>query len=446
MITIKELSYSFHLSNDKNKTKKARQIARNSKTNTTSFNNNAIQNYQQLSKVDKHNLRKYDEEKNLINTIYGTSSLVNDVKDLYKTTFDKSKADYNNKQTRNDRKIDNYFEHISNDNKHDLACEIIVELGNMDFWSDKNDSYKNKMVDVYKEQVDYLQEIVPDFKIANATIHFDEFSPHLHIVGVPIKDGNKNGMSIQVGKCSIFTKESLTNMQDKMRLKCITSFNEIYKTNYILKDKEKGRNNDILVSNMDNYKELKTKQKENEKLLNVIDNKVKNLSNNSNDISSILENLKVNKINKNNYTISNEEISKIKDYINKSKDVSKDIKDSNKLIVTMNKLEKDLLYHDNEIKELNRRVSVRDEFIDDLRYKLGKAYNEIDELEEQVSKLEEIVDYFKDLWEKFIKFLNDKFFDSNDYDEIINELQDEDILNQKDIDYIYSKEKDDFEL
>ena len=71
-----ELSYSLHLSNDKNKSKKARRTAKTNDTNTTSFNNNAIQNHQQLSKVDKHNLRKYDEEQELICTIKGTSSIV----------------------------------------------------------------------------------------------------------------------------------------------------------------------------------------------------------------------------------------------------------------------------------------------------------------------------------------------------------------------------------
>lgn len=58
---IEELAYSFHLGNDKNKTKKARQVARESKTGTTSFNNNGIQNTQTLSKADRHNYRKYDD-------------------------------------------------------------------------------------------------------------------------------------------------------------------------------------------------------------------------------------------------------------------------------------------------------------------------------------------------------------------------------------------------
>lgn len=47
------------------------------------------------------------------------------------------------------------------------------------------------MTEVFKEQILDLEEVVPNFKIANATIHFDESSPHLHIVGVPFKDGMK---------------------------------------------------------------------------------------------------------------------------------------------------------------------------------------------------------------------------------------------------------------
>lgn len=43
--------------------------------------------------------------------------------------------------------------------------------------SDKNKRYRFKMVDVYNEQVKELMKIVPDFKIANATIHFGETSP-----------------------------------------------------------------------------------------------------------------------------------------------------------------------------------------------------------------------------------------------------------------------------
>lgn len=59
---------------------------------------------------------------------------------------------------------------------------------------DFDDKFTHKMEETFKEQILDLEEVVPNFKIANATIHFDESSPHLHIVGVPFKDGLKNGM------------------------------------------------------------------------------------------------------------------------------------------------------------------------------------------------------------------------------------------------------------
>ena len=213
-----ELSYSLHLGNDKNKSKKARRSVKNTETGTTSLSNNAIQNHQQLSKVDKHNLRKYDEEQELICMIKGTSFIIEDTKNLYLDLFEDARIKYNEKQNRNDRKIKNYFNHISNDNKRDLACEIIIELGDMDFWGDKDDKFKKKMIEAFKEQISDLEEVVPNFKIANATIHFDESSPHLHIVGILFKDGMKNGMEKQVGKSDVFNKVILKEIQDKMRV------------------------------------------------------------------------------------------------------------------------------------------------------------------------------------------------------------------------------------
>ena len=118
-------------------------------------------------------------------------------------------------------KIDNYFNKIANDTKHDLACEIVIELGNMEYWDEKSLEYKYGMTQVFEQQLEDIQEIVPDFYIANATIHFDEHSPHMHIVGVPVKENCKTGLSRQVGKTSIFTKESLVIIQDKMRKKYI---------------------------------------------------------------------------------------------------------------------------------------------------------------------------------------------------------------------------------
>lgn len=431
-----ELSYSLHLSNDKNKSKKARKSVKNTETGTTSLSNNAIQNHQQLSKVDKHNLRKYDEEQELICTIKGTSSIVEDTKSLYLELFEDARIKYNSKQIRNDRKIENYFNHISNDNKRDLACEIIIELGDMDFWTDKDDKFKHKMTEVFKEQILDLEEVVPNFRIANATIHYDESSPHLHIVGVPFKDGMKNGMEKQAGKSDVFTKISLKEIQDKMRVYCINSFNRIYRLNYTLKEKEEGRNVDINVANMNEYKKFKREQEKYKKQLKELNDKADDLQNKSNEINNIIDNLKSTITNKNNFTISNENVEKIKKYIEQTNNTTSNLKDSNAINIVLQKYEDDLREHSNEVRNLKKKIKTREDRIEELEYDLDNANDTIYELEDKVSKLEETLNYFKELWSKFIKFLQDKFFFSNKYDDFIDELYDEDIIDDNELDII----------
>ena len=185
---VQELAYSIHLGSDKNRSKVAKKVAKGNGSSTTSFSNNAIQNAQQLSKVNKHNLRDYDHKTDDIQVVYGTNDLYKDVQNLYQKEFLQAQLEYDNKQTRADRKIGDYFNHISRNSNRDLACELIIELGDMNFWQDKTQEYCYKMVQVYKEQLQDFVTAVPQFKIANAVIHFDETSPHLHIIGIPIKE------------------------------------------------------------------------------------------------------------------------------------------------------------------------------------------------------------------------------------------------------------------
>lgn len=309
-----ELAYSIHLGSDKNRTTKAKKTAKNNSSGETSFSNNGIQNATQLSKVNKHNLRDYDNYKEEICVIYGSDNLYQDVQDLYFRKFEQARIEYNEKQTREDRKIKDYFKHISQDKQKDLACEFIIELGDMDFWNNKNDYYKRGMVQVYTEQVEDLMRIVPEFKVANAVIHFDETSPHMHIVGVPIKEDYKRGMRKQPAKSKVFTKESLQKIQDEMRICCIKSYNKVYCENSLLKQKKKGRNRDIDVKDMCNYRKIKKQLKQKEQKLTEANTQTKKLDNTSNDINTILDNLKPTLMNKNNMVISNEDVQKIKNY------------------------------------------------------------------------------------------------------------------------------------
>ena len=299
------------------------------------------------------------------------------------------------------------------------------------------------MVDVFKEQAQDLENVVLNFKIANATIHFDESSPHLHIVGVPFKDGMKNGMEKQVGKSDVFTKISLVNIQDKMREYCISSFNRIYNLNYSLKDKKEGRNIDINVANMNEYKKFKREQEKYKKELKELNNRTDELKNKSNEINDIIDNLKPTIMNKNNFTISTDDLNKIKNYIEQTNDTTSNLKDANDINVILNKYEDDMREHSNEVRNLNKKIQTRDERISDLENRLDFANDTIDMLEDKVDKLQEALNYFKELWNKFIKFLQNKFFSTNKYDDIIDELHEEEIIDDGDLGIIQNGSKDD---
>lgn len=461
VIFIQKLAYSFHIGNDKNKSKRSRKTIKNGIVTDKVFNNNAIQNAQALSKVNKHNLRKYDDKVELIEIIYGTNNLYEDVKKLYAKEFDEARKEYNEKQTRNDRKIEDYFSHISSNAKNDLACEIIIELGNMEFWKDKEDSYKRKMTEVFKEQIQDLERIVPSFKVANAVVHYDEASPHLHIVGVPVKDRNKNGMKKQVGKSTIFTKESLREIQDTLRIYCKESFNKIYNTNIELLEKLDGRNEDIPINNMNKqYTYFKKHADRSRERLVHVNNQTQDTLSKSNEVKEIISNLKPTKISKNNYVISEEDKNIIYDFAKKvdiSVEEIKNIDDLNSLIDDFNYNIKNRM---NEVDELHLQLNEKNKKIRALENQnvkkqdtIAEQRKEISSLETEVSRLEKIIQAWQEFWKKILDFLQDKLFnyktENKIYEQVINEMIDDNILNDEEIDYIqndyYKNKKDDLE-
>ena len=102
----------------------------------------------------------------------------------------------------------------------------------------------------------------------------------------------------QVGKSKIFTKTSLTEIQDKMRNACIKSYNKFYEVNTRLKEKQKGRNQDINVRDMSNYREIKKQLAKKEQKLEKANTQTKALDNTSKDIDKILGSLKPTKLKK----------------------------------------------------------------------------------------------------------------------------------------------------
>ena len=408
-----KLAYSFYLGSDKNKSKLAKKVSKGNVSGTTSFSNNAIQNAKGLSKVNKHNLRDYDNQRERITTIYGTNDIVEDVKQVYLDEFEQARIEFNNKQTRNDRKIVNYFQKVC-DSQNDIACEIIIELGDMDFWQDKDNEYRYKMTDVYNEQIQELLKLLPSFKVANATIHYDETSPHMHVIGVPVIENCKRGMKKQVGKSQLFTKNLLSETQDKMRNACIKSYNKFYDVDSKLKTKQKGRNQDINVNEMGNYREMKKKLEKQKQKLENTNKQTKKLDNTSKDISQILDNLKSPLLDKNNKLISNENIENIKNYIENVNNVTQTVRSVNDLNVAIENFEFYTLEVGQENRSLQYQIEQKDEVIEKLNDKLSAKEKIINKLQEEKESLKAQLQKFKGFWHSLMSHFHKRITYDND--------------------------------
>ena len=392
---MEKLAYSLHLGSDKNRKSSSKKLAKQNASGTTSMSNNAIQNATTLSRVDKHNYRKYDDRQDEIVIVRGTTSLYNDVKELYKFEFEEARLEYNEKQKRDDRKINDYFSNISNDKKHDLACEIIIELGNKKYWDTKDMNFKKKMTEVYKKQVEDLELLVPNFKVASAIIHYDETSPHMHIVGIPIKEKSKYGMSKQVGKSDVFTKLSLIKLQDEMRSLCIEEFNKEYGLNNILKKKRPGRNDDINVKNMGNYMEMQEQLERHQENLEKANQSSTELKEKTSDIKELVRDLKNVPLSKTNYILKEEEKNKLIDYIDKVDKTNIDYQTIQELSVTLVDVDEELEENREKIKVLEENNNAKDTRIRTLEKRIKEKDNEIDNLKEENFSLKSTLQSFK---------------------------------------------------
>ncbi len=455
MIFISELAYSFHLGSDKNRKNSVRNSAKNNLSGTTSMTNNGIQDAKTLSKCDKHNYRKYDNEQEQIVIVKGTSSLYEDVQRFYKTEFEEARIEYNNRQTRDDRKINDYFKKVSDNSKNDLACEIIIELGDKKFWNTKDLDYKHKMTSIYSKQVDDLELLMPNFKVCSAIIHYDETSPHMHVVGVPIKYNCKTGMSKQVGKTDVFTRTSLMQLQDKMRTLCIEEYNKEYNLDATLKQKMKGRNRDIHVSNMNNYQSTKDLIEKNQKNIDSINNKSLELEKENLKIKGKITSLKKAPLTKDTYLISSEEKQKIENYIDKLDKVNKEYRSIKELSSSLNSLSQTIKEDKETIKILTENNQSLELRVKNLTNKVETQKEQIDDFRRDNFNLKYQLQELQHLFEKMVNFFK-RMFNRKDktdvYTEVVDDMYSNKIISERTFDRITGwdnevhKEKDDFEL
>ena len=80
-----------------------------------------------------HNSRKFHAKNTDPNRTHWNVEYCNeDIKDVYHELFDEALKRYNDKQTRKDRKIDDYYEKIRSGKQEKLFHEVILQIGDKD--------------------------------------------------------------------------------------------------------------------------------------------------------------------------------------------------------------------------------------------------------------------------------------------------------------------------
>ena len=145
-----------------------------------------------------HNSRKFhakntDSERSYLNVEYCNENL----KDVYHELFDDALARYNEKQTRSDRRIDDYYEKIHSGKQEKLFHEVILQIGDKDNMGAKteNGQLAGKVLNEYMRD---FQRRNPTLRVFSAYLHMDEATPHLHIDFVPYTTGSKRGLDTRV--------------------------------------------------------------------------------------------------------------------------------------------------------------------------------------------------------------------------------------------------------
>ncbi len=120
-----------------------------------------------------------------------------DIRAVYHELFDDALAHYNEKQTRRDCVIDDYYEKIRTGKQEKPFEELIIQIGNKDDMnaSSENGQLAQQMLDEYMQS---FQQRNPTLRVFSAHLHMDEATPHLHIDFIPFTTGSKRGLETRV--------------------------------------------------------------------------------------------------------------------------------------------------------------------------------------------------------------------------------------------------------
>ena len=204
-----------------------------------------------------------------------------------------------------------------------------------------------------------------------------------------------------------------------MRTACIKSYNRFYEVDTKLKEKQKGRNQDINVKDMGNYRKIKKQLEQKEQKLTKANNQTKQLDNYSKEVNEILDNLKHTKLNKNNMVISNENVQKLKNYTKDVKDITKAVRSVNDLNMAIKDFEHNSFEIAQENRSLKYQLELKDDEISSLKSKLSAKDKIINKLQaENKTRIKK----FKDFWHNIMNHFHNRIcYDKDENYKIVSD-------------------------
>lgn len=143
-----------------------------------------------------------------------------DIRDVYHELFDEAQERFNAKQTRNDRRIEDYYEKICSSKQEKPFHEIVLQIGNKD-----DTGIHTELAETAKQcLIEYANEFQarnPTLRVFWSHLHMDAATPHVHIDFVPYITGSKRGMDTRVS-----LKQALAQLGFKGGTRSATEWNQ----------------------------------------------------------------------------------------------------------------------------------------------------------------------------------------------------------------------------
>lgn len=390
----------------------------------------AIKNLDKIKKIDEHNNRKY---KNVNNkeidptlsseniTLRGSNNITNDVKELYKNEFTEAVCKYNLKQKDERRKVVDYLDKMDRDEKNNIAVEFLYQLGDAETWKGRSLEDKKKTKEIFEKAIDILE--AKGIKVANATIHLDETSPHMHVVGVPIIENQKRGLEKQLSQRKVLTREVLKELREETEKVFIEEYKKVYKNNDVTLKKGSEIEEHLSVEDYKNTKkmlEVAKKYGNRKELKEEIEKKV-------DEVEKAIEGLEKDKI---------EKSKKINDLENENKNLTSELTNLEIKNHSLNTEVKDLETSKNtkakEKDDIEKELDLFQQKIKKYKEQIQKDKEDAIKLEEEQKKIEEDLKAqekknkdVKEELEKKNKEYNDRLTEKNNLEEKKKKLEED---------------------